>query len=45
MVTAGVHIAPIIKVAEAAKAIEYTHRDLARSYKELALIFNSEEDL
>ena len=41
VVTAGVHLAPTIKVAEAAKVIENTQRDLNISLmNELALIFN-----
>ena len=41
VVTAGVHKAPTIKVAEAAKVIENTQRDLNISLmNELALIFN-----
>lgn len=41
VVTAGVHKAPSIKVAEAAKVIENTQRDLNISLmNELALIFN-----
>jgi len=44
VVTAGVHKAPSIKVAEAAKVIENTQRDLNISLmNELALIFNRME--
>jgi UDP-N-acetyl-D-glucosamine/UDP-N-acetyl-D-galactosamine dehydrogenase len=42
VVTAGVHQAPTIKVAEAAKVIENAQRDLNIAFvNELALIFNS----
>jgi UDP-N-acetyl-D-galactosamine dehydrogenase len=41
IITAGTHLAPSIKVAEAAKVIENSQRDLNISFvNELALIFN-----
>jgi UDP-N-acetyl-D-glucosamine/UDP-N-acetyl-D-galactosamine dehydrogenase len=41
VITAGIHVAPIIKVAEAAKVIENTQRDLNIALmNELALIFD-----
>ncbi len=44
VVTAGIHIAPSIKVAEAAKVIENTQRDINIGFvNELSLIFNKLE--
>lgn len=41
VITAGTHLAPTIKVAEAAKVIENTQRDLNIAFvNELAMIFN-----
>ncbi len=41
MITAGTHLAPTIKVAEAAKVIENSQRDINIAFvNELAVIFN-----
>ena len=41
MITAGTHLAPCIKVAEAAKVIENLRRDINIAFvNELAKIFN-----
>ena len=41
MITAGTHLAPSIKVAEAAKVIENSQRDINIAFvNELAKIFN-----
>jgi UDP-N-acetyl-D-galactosamine dehydrogenase len=40
VITAGTHLAPSIKVAEAAKVIENSQRDIIAFVNELAKIFN-----